>query len=137
MYLLDTNVVSELRRRAHADAGVVAWINAMPEDLLAISVVTVAEIEAGVRRVERRDAGQGALIRRWAEGVFAAFAGRILAIDADAARICGALHVPDPRPDHDAWIAATALARGYSVVTRNTRDFAPMGVRTVNPWTGA
>jgi predicted nucleic acid-binding protein len=68
------------------------------------------------------------------QGVLAAFVGRTLPIDADVARICGRLHVPDPRPERDAWIAATAMARGLTIVTRNMRDFAPMGVRTVDPW---
>ena len=128
MYLVDTIVVSELRRRAQADRGVVAWFNETPEELMAISVVTVAELEAGVRRVERRDSEQGKLMRRWVEGVLAAFAARTEPISADIARLCGGLHSPDPRPASDAWIAATALARGWSVVTRNVRDFAPMGL---------
>jgi hypothetical protein len=134
MYLLDTNVVSELRRRQRAAPGVIAWFDATPEELMAISVVTVAELEAGVRRVEHRDPAQGRHMRRWVEGVLAAFAGRTEPIDDAIARICGGLHFPDPRPASDAWIAATALARGWSVVTRNVRDFAPMGVQTVNPW---
>jgi predicted nucleic acid-binding protein len=134
MYLVDTNILSELRRRDRANPGVTAWFNETPEELIALSVITVAEIEAGVRLVERRDAAQGALLRRWAQGVFAAFDQRIVPIDADIARLCGGLHVPDPRPDHDAWIAATALSRALTVVTRNVRDFAPMGVATLNPW---
>lgn len=134
MYLLDTNVLSELRKRAQADAGVLRWFAETPEELMAISVVSIAEIETGVRRVERRDPAQGALIRRWAQGLFAAFADRTAVIDADVARICGALHVPDTRPSSDAWIAATALTRGWAVVTRNGRDFAPMGVKVVDPF---
>jgi toxin FitB len=134
MYLVDTNIISELRRRDRANPGVLGWFGETPEELIAISVVTVAELEAGVRKIERRDAAQGALIRRWVQGVLAAFVGRILPIDADVARICGGLHVPDPRPERDAWIAATAIVRGLTIVTRNTRDFAPMGVRTFDPW---
>lgn len=134
MHLIDTNVLSELRRRDRADPGVIAWFKATPEKLMAISAVTIAEIEAGVRKIERRDAAQGALIRRWAEGVFEAFATRCLPIDEAAARICGSLHVPDLRPERDAWIAATALSRDLTVVTRNVRDFQPMNVKTVNPW---
>jgi toxin FitB len=134
MYLIDTNVLSELRRRDRADPGVIAWFQSTPEKLMAISVVTIAEIEAGVRKIERRDAAQGELIRRWAEGVFEAFSTRSLAIDDAAARICGGLHVPDLRPERDAWIAATAFSRDLTVVTRNVRDFQPMGVKTVDPW---
>jgi len=136
MYLIDTNVISQLRRRGKADASVLQWFNRTPEALMAISVVTIAELEAGVRRVERRDPAQGALMRRWVEGILAAFAGRTEGIDSDIARICGGLHSPDPRPASDAWIAATALARGWSVVTRNVKDFTPMGVATVDPWAG-
>lgn len=134
MFLIDTNALSELRRRGRADPGVIAWFKATPEKLMAISVVTIAEIEAGVRKIERRDEAQGALIRKWADGVFDAFATRCLPIDQATARICGDLHVPDQRPERDAWIAATALSRDLIVVTRNIRDFQPMNVKTLNPW---
>jgi predicted nucleic acid-binding protein len=100
-----------------------------------LSVISVLELERGVLRMERRDARQGARLRTWLEqNVLAPFQRQILPVDAAIARRCAALHVPDPRPDRDALIAATALIHGLTVVTRNTGDFAPMGVAVLNPW---
>ena len=140
MFLLDTNVVSELRRPAQADAHVRSWAAKTPAELYALSVVTVQELERGTLLMERRDAKQGAILRRWLEEeVLTRLAARILAIDIAIARRCATLHVPDPRPERDALIAATALTHGLTVVTRNTVDFEPMGVPILNPWlaTGA
>lgn len=139
MYLLDTNVVSELRkvRAGKADANVAAWADAVDAAELHISVITLQEIEIGVLIVERRDATQGRLLRTWLEGhVLPAFAGRIMPIDEAVARRGARLHVPDPRPVRDALIAATALVHGMTVVTRNVADFASTGAATMNPWTG-
>ena len=135
-YLLDTNVVSELRKRpGRVDPGVLEWARLHhPRDLY-VSVVTVFEIELGVAQVERRDREQGAMLRRWMEGgVLAGFAGRILRIDLEVARRAARLHVPDPRPERDAYIAATADIHGMTVVTRNVADFVPSGVPTLSPW---
>jgi toxin FitB len=137
MYLLDTNVVSELRKVAggKADARVSAWQAGLDGFACFISVVTLQELEIGVLRVGRRDAAQGALLRAWLEQrVLPEFAGRILPIDQVVALRCAQLHVPDPRPVHDALIGATALVHGLTVVTRNTADFEPMGVALLNPW---
>lgn len=137
MYLLDTNVVSELRKAAEgkADACVTAWQTDLDERACYLSVVTLLELEAGVLRMERRDAAQGALLRAWLEQrVIPEFAGRILVVDQAVALRCAQLHVPDRRPAHDALIAATALVHGWTLVTRNTADFASMGVRLFNPW---
>lgn len=135
MYLLDTNVVSELRRPDRADANVLAWAATTPAEHYVLSVVTVQELERGTLLMERRDTKQGAILRRWLEGeVLSALAPRILPIDVAIARKCASLHVPDPRPERDALIAATALAHGLTVVTRNTADFEPMGVTVLNPW---
>jgi len=138
MLLLDTNVVSELRlvMAGRGDARVAAWQAGVPTPTLAISVVTLLELERGVRSLERRDRPQGALLRRWLDdGVPAAFAGRILPVDAAVARRAAALHVPDPAPAHDALIAATALEHGLTVVTRDVADFARFdGVRVLDPW---
>lgn len=135
MFLLDTNVVSVLRRPERADANVRAWSLATPAALYAISVVTVLELERGILRVERRDVAQGAILRRWLEReVLTPLAARILPVDMAVARSAAALHVPDPRPEGDALIAATALIHGLTVVTRNTADFATAGVATLNPW---
>ncbi len=135
MFLLDTNVVSELRRPERADANVRAWASNSPAELHALSVVTVLELERGVLLMERRDASQGAILRRWLEHeVLTPLASRILTIDTEIARVCAKLHVPDPRPERDALITATALVHGLTVVTRNTADFEPMGVALLNPW---
>lgn len=137
MYLLDTNVVSELRKAAagRADPAVVAWADATKAATLFLSVIAVLELERGVLLVERRDQAQGAHLRAWLqERVLPAFEGRILAIDTPVARRCAALHVPNPASDRDALIAATALVHGLTVVTRNTADFTATGARLLNPW---
>jgi len=135
MFLLDTNVVSELRRPERANANVRAWSSRTPVELYSISVVTVLEIERGTLLMERRDPAQGAILRRWlANDVLAPLAARILPVDAAIARKCAALHVPDPRPERDALIAATALVHGLTLVTRNRSDFEPMGMKIIDPW---
>jgi predicted nucleic acid-binding protein len=135
-HLLDTNVVSELRKRSDVvDPNVRAWAEQRSAHELYISVVTVLEIELGVQLLERRDPEQGATLRRWLEaGVLAGFDGRILPVDLEAARRAARMHVPDPRPERDAYIAATAAAHGLTVVSRNAADFEPTGVAVFNPW---
>lgn len=136
-WLLDTNVVSELRRarQGRSDPNVVAWSVAQNPAALHLAAMTVFELERGVLLTERRDRAAGAVLRRWLDGlVLPNFAGRILTMDATVARRAAALHVPDPRPERDALIAATALVHGLTVVTRNVADFAPMGVPVLNPW---
>lgn len=135
MFLLDTNVVSELRRRERADPGLLAWAQETPTSRLFLSAITLLEIEVGVLRVARRDAPQGAVLRAWIDSqVMPAFADRVLPVDAEVALRCARLHVPDPRSERDALIGATALVHGMTVVTRNQADFAPMGVALLNPW---
>ena len=139
MYLLDTNVISELRKAkaGKADAGVMAWAERVPTLSLFLSVITLLELETGVLLIERRDSSQGVILRRWLEmQVMPAFSGRILAVDTPVARRCARLHVPDPRSDRDALIAATALVHDLTVVTRNVADFESTGVRILNPWMG-
>ena len=134
MYLLDTNVVSELRK-ARPDRHVKAWVADVPTASLFLSVITVLELETGVLQAERRDARQGGALRRWLdEQVMPAFADRVLAIDTAVALRCARLHVPDRMAHGDALIAATALVHGLIVVTRNTGDFKPAGVELLNPW---
>lgn len=137
MYLLDTNVVSELHRaiRGKGDPRVTAWLARMGLSGCFLSTITLMELEAGVLRMERRDAAQGALLSAWLDQrVVPEFAGRLLPVDAAVARRCAQLHMPDPRLERDALIAATALVHGMTVVTRNLPDFAPTGVALFNPW---
>ena len=138
MFVLDTNVVSELRKAksGKADAGVIEWARGVQANALFLSAITLLELESGVLQIERRDASQGALLRTWFDQhVIPGFSGRILAVDTAVALRCARLHVPDPRAERDALIAATALVHGMTVVTRNVEDFAPTGVALINPWT--
>ncbi|MET4068943.1 putative nucleic acid-binding protein [Bradyrhizobium sp. S3.2.6] len=138
MFLLDTNVISELRRTDKADRNVVAWANAVPAANFFMSVISILEIELGARLIERKDATQGAVLRSWIDDqVLARFEGRILAVDTAVAQRCAQLHVPNPRAERDALIAATALVHGLTVVTRNVGDFEPTGVALFNPWSNA
>ncbi|MCU7850187.1 MAG: type II toxin-antitoxin system VapC family toxin [Candidatus Thiodiazotropha sp. (ex Lucinoma kastoroae)] len=137
MYLLDTNVISELRKAksAKADKNVVTWANSVSATRLFLSVITVLELETGILLVERRDPRQGAMLRSWLNShVLPAFSGRVLVVDTAVAQRCAKLHVPDPRSDRDAIIATTAMVHDMTVVTRNVDDFAPMGVDILNPW---
>jgi toxin FitB len=142
MYILDTNVVSEMRKAqstrtgsARADARVKAWLGSVPATSLYLSAITVLELEIGCLRLERRDPAQGKTLRAWIEKlVLPVFASRTLPIDVPVALRCAALHVPNPPAERDALIAATALVHGMTVVTRNTADFESTGVRLLNPW---
>lgn len=137
MYLLDTNVVSELRKAksGKANKNVKAWAESVSATSMYLSSITILELETGILLIERRDPAQGAMLRTWLNGhVFPAFSGRILAIDVAVAQRCAKLHVPDPRADRDSLIAATALVHGMMVVTRNVADFELTGVEIFNPW---
>jgi hypothetical protein len=137
MYLLDTNVVSELRKGGRAHPGLVRWARATPLPDLYLSVVSVMEMELGVLLMERRDPSQGSALRRWLEiDVLARFAGRVLPIDLAVARRCASLQATGPKSSNDTYIAATALVHGFVVVTRNAADFAPSGVSLFDPWNG-
>jgi len=135
MYLLDTDVLSELRRRDRTDPRVAAWADHVDALDLFLSAITILEIEAGTLMVQRRDQAQGAMLRAWIDKkVLPAFEGRILPVDTAVAQRCARLHVPDPRAERDALIAGTALVNRLTVVTRNVADFQPMGVDFLNPW---
>jgi predicted nucleic acid-binding protein len=139
MYVLDTNVVSELRkiRLGKADSQFAIWADSIEAMDLYLSAITIQELEIGVLLAERRDPSQGAVFRLWLNGhVIPAFNGRILDVDTAVAQRSAKLHVPDPRPVRDGLIAATALVHGMTVVTRNVADFEPTGVPTLNPWRG-
>jgi predicted nucleic acid-binding protein len=135
MYLLDTNVISELRVPKRTDPQLLAWTEHQDETSFFLSVMTVLEIQYGALLLARRDAKAGKVFRRWVEeSVLAKFADRILPATVDIALACARLHIPDRRGERDAWIAATALAHNLTVVTRNVRDFSGTGVKLVNPW---
>ncbi|MDO8789844.1 MAG: type II toxin-antitoxin system VapC family toxin [Sulfuritalea sp.] len=137
MYLLDTNLVSELRkvRAGKADRNVAEWSDSVDANELYISVITVQELEIGVLLTERRDQAQGSMLRTWLDRhVLPAFDNRILSVDVAVALRSAQLHIPDPCPVRDGLIAATALVHGMTVVTRNTADFEPTGAATLNPW---
>lgn len=134
MFLLDTHVISELRK-ARADSNVQARARSVPPASLLLSAVSLLELETGILRLERRDAIQGLLLRTWLDKqVIPAFAGRVLPIDTAVALRCARLHVPDRSNYSDALIAATALVHGLSVVTRNIDDFQATGAALLDPW---
>ena len=140
MFLLDTNVISELRKAGDgkADANVIAWLSSVDAATFYLSAITLMELELGILRVERRDGDQGLRLRAWMDGhILPEFSERILPIDKAVAQRGARLHVPDPRAERDALIAATALVHGMTVVTRNLADFEPTGVLLLNPWTRA
>lgn len=135
MYILDTNVISELRKARKTHPNVKKWAQSLPSASLCISVISLLELEIGILLVARRDKEQGSILRAWMDGhVLPTFSGRILAIDAAVAQRCATLHVPNPRSDRDALIAATALVHGLTVATRNVAHFERTGVSVVNPW---
>lgn len=135
MFLLDTNVVSELRPgKSRPCQTVLDWAGSVRFAEQYISVITLMELEIGVQRLEQRVPPQGGRLRIWLNQLDDLFAGRILPIDKAAARRCAGLHVPDTAPSNDALIAATALTHGLTLVTRNVGDFAKMGVKLLNPW---
>jgi predicted nucleic acid-binding protein len=139
MYLLDTNVVSELRkaRAGKADANVARWADSVDAAELFVSVITLQELEIGILLAERKDPAKGALLRSWMDNhVLPAFVGRVLPVDAAVALRSARLHVPDLRPVRDSLIAATALVHGMPVVTRNVADFQTTGVAIIDPWNG-
>ena len=135
MFILDTNVVSELRKAKKTHQNVKKWAQPLSAAGLYVSVISVLELEIGILLIERRDQEQGRILRTWMDRhVLPTFSGRILAIDTAVAQRCAMLHVPDPRSDRDALIAATALVHGLTVATRNVADFERMGVGVLNPW---
>jgi toxin FitB len=138
MFMLDTNVVSELRKAKHgtANAGVIDWATSVPAAAMSISAVTLHELELGVLLAERSDPPKGATLREWLDNaVIPAFADRIVAVDEAVGLRAAALHVPAPAPFRDAFIGATALVHGLTVVTRNVRDFERFnGLDVLNPW---
>jgi len=137
MYLLDTNVISELRKfkSGKANKNVIQWANSVSATTLYMSVITILELETGILLLERKDPTQGSILRSWLNShVLPTFSNRTLAVDTAVAQRCAQLHVPDPRSDRDALIAATAMVHDMTVVTRNVADFSETGVEILNPW---
>ena len=137
MFLLDTNVVSQFRKVGDGTANtfVTKWVSGQEASTLFISVLTLMELEIGILRIERRDAGQGRRLRTWFERhVLPEFEERTLPVDAAVALKCARMHVPDPRAERDALIAATAMVHGMTVVTGNRTDFEATGVAFIDPW---
>jgi toxin FitB len=138
MFLLDTKVISELRRPERADKNVIAWARTVSVANFFLSVISILEIELGTLQITGKDAAHGAILRAWIdEQILPRFEGRILPLDTAVAQCCAYLHVPHRRSERDALIAATAIVHDLTVVTRDVADFKPTGVKLLNPWAAA
>lgn len=138
MYLLDTNVISEIRKvnAGKANAGVTQWTKKTSQSLMYVSVISLMEIEQGILRLERKDTVQACLLKDWFHNiVLPSFDNNVMNIDKNIALTCATLHVPDKQPANDSLIAATALVHDLTLVTRNTKDFEQIGVKLFNPFT--
>ncbi len=139
MFLLDTNVISEMRRfrTGRANPLVQRSLAGIPHEALFLSAITIFEMEFGVQQMMRKDVVQGLLLEEWLhQRVLPEFRERILHVDAAVSLRCAGLHVPKTPDYRDSFIAATALVHGLTVVTRNVKDFQPLGCKVLNPWEG-
>jgi len=133
-YLVDTNVVSEWRKGARADAGVVSWFAEVRDEEIHLSVLTVGEPRLGINRIQRRDGDAARVLDRWLRGLVEGFSARLLPIDRAVAEEWGRMNAAHPLPVIDTLLAATAKIHGLAVVTRNTKDIARTGVHCLNPF---
>lgn len=137
MFLLDTNVISELRKAStnKAEKNVVEWATQQSVGSMFISAISILEIEMGILQKERKDPAQAAILRTWLNShVLKAFSDRILPLDTSVAIQCAKLHVPNPKSERDAMIGATAKVHGMTLITRNIKDFRHMDLNIFNPW---
>lgn len=137
MYLLDTNILSEIRKiqAGRANQGIAQWAQAHPKSLMYISAITLLELERGTLAAEQRDQQQGAVYRRWlSQIVLPEFQNRILPVDAQTVLLCAPMHVPDKKSLADSLIAATAMQYNMTVITRNEKDFIHTGAKIYNPF---
>lgn len=132
-YLLDTNVVSELRK-THPDRRVAKWYATVPDNALFLSVLVIGEIRQGIERLRRRDHDQASALDDWLKTLKSTYADRIIPVTTDVAEEWGRLNVPDPLPLVDGLMAATALLYGWTLATRNTKHVERTGVQLVNPF---
>jgi toxin FitB len=135
-YLLDTNVISELRKGERAHPGVAAWFADLAEEEIFLSVLTIGEIRRGVESVRRRDLDAAASLDSWLVRISEAYSDRILPIDRAIAEEWGKMNVPDPLPVVDSLLAATARVVGLTLATRNVADVASTGVELLDPFAG-
>ena len=133
-YLVDTNVLSEWRKGARANAGVVSWCEEVADDEIHLSVLTVGELRRGINSIARRDASAARVLDRWLRGIVDGFHERLLPIDRDIAEEWGRMNVAHSLPVIDSLLAATAKVHGLTLVTRNTKDIARTGVHCLNPF---
>ncbi len=133
-FLLDTNILSELRKGPRADAGVRRWMESVEEESLFTSVLVLGELRRGTERLRRRDKVAAAALDQWYSRFLEGFSDRVLDVDAAVAERWGALNVPDPLPAVDGLLAATALVHGLTLVSRNLRDVERSGARVLNPF---
>lgn len=137
MYILDTNVISELRKvkSGRADDNVIQWVASKEPQQFFLSAITILEIDMGILAIDRRDANQALSLRKWRDNyVLPSFEHRILDVTLAVCRRCASLHIPNKRPDRDAFVAATGLVHNMTIVTRNVNDFKDTEVKIFNPW---
>lgn len=133
-YLIDTNIISEIRKGGRCDPNVAQWYDGIADDDLHLSVLVLGEIRQGVERSRRRDPDKANALHQWLAQVSVAFEGRILPVDSIVAEVWGRMNVPDPISTVDGLMAATAKVHGLTLVTRNIADVAPSGAALLNPF---